>query len=86
MERFYGFDLGDAESAISRLEKKENKEPEILTINEARSFITAYALLKDGRILIGEIRMRSSVRNASRAVSWWTRIRSRMFPVLPRVF
>ena len=54
MERFYGFDLGDAESAISRLEKKENKEPEILTINEARSFITAYALLKDGRILIGE--------------------------------
>ena len=54
MERFYGFDLGDAESAITRLDKTKDIEPQVLTINETKSFITAYALLKDGKLLIGE--------------------------------
>ncbi|MBQ1482813.1 MAG: Hsp70 family protein [Erysipelotrichaceae bacterium] len=54
MDRFYGFDLGDAESAVSRLEKDKNEAPEILPVNEAKSFISAYALLKDGTLLIGE--------------------------------
>ena len=54
MERFYGFDLGDAESAITRFEKNKDTVPEVLTVNEAKSFITAYALLKDGKLLIGE--------------------------------
>ena len=54
MDRFYGFDLGDAESAVSRLDKNENDVPEILPVNEAKSFISAYALLKDGTLLIGE--------------------------------
>ena len=30
MERFYGFDLGDAESAVSRLEKGSTEAPEQL--------------------------------------------------------
>ena len=54
MKRFYGFDLGDAESAITRYEKDKDTIPEVLTVNDAKSFITAYALLKNGKLLIGE--------------------------------
>ncbi len=54
MDRFYGFDLGDAESAVTRLDKNEDLTPVVLSINEAKSFITAYALLRDGKLLIGE--------------------------------
>ena len=54
MDRYYGFDLGDAESAISRLTRKGDGEPEILPVRDAGSFITAYAQLMNGEILIGE--------------------------------
>lgn len=54
MERFYGFDLGDAESAITRLDKSNDPVPQVLTIVDTKSFITAYALLRDGKLLIGE--------------------------------
>ena len=53
MDRYYGFDLGDAESAVARLEK-EDSEPEILTVQDEKSFITAFAQLKDGQLLVGE--------------------------------
>ena len=55
MERFYGFDLGDAESAVARTNKDSGtEEPKILPVGDAQSFITAYARLADGRLLIGE--------------------------------
>ena len=54
MKRFYGFDLGDAESAVALLEKDKETVPEILEIEGVRSFITAYAALSDGTLLIGE--------------------------------
>ena len=54
MDRYYGFDLGDAESAVTRFDKNNDTAPEVLRINEAKSFITAYALLRDGKLLIGE--------------------------------
>ena len=54
MEKYYGFDLGDAESAISRLSRKDAGEPTILPIQEAGSFITAYAQLDSSEIRIGE--------------------------------
>ena len=54
MDIFYGFDLGDAESAIAKLDRTKDASPEILTIQEAKSFITAYALSKDGKLIIGE--------------------------------
>lgn len=54
MDIFYGFDLGDAESAIAKLDRTKDSSPEILTIQEAKSFITAYALSKDGKLIIGE--------------------------------
>ena len=54
MKRFYGFDLGDAESAVSLLEKNSEIPPTIIEIEGNRSFITAYAALSDGTLLIGE--------------------------------
>lgn len=54
MERYYGFDLGDAESAIACLKRGDTGVPEILPVREAGSFITAYAQLENGELLIGE--------------------------------
>ena len=54
MRRFYGFDLGDAESAVSLLEKNSDIPPTILEIEGVKSFITAYAAMPDGTLLIGE--------------------------------
>ena len=54
MEKYYGFDLGDAESAVSRLGRGDEGEPVILPVREAGSFITAYAQLDSGELLIGE--------------------------------
>ena len=54
MDRFFGFDLGDAESAISRLSRNGQNVPEVLSIGGVKSVITAYALLRTGELLIGE--------------------------------
>ena len=54
MDKFYGFDLGDAESAVSRLNKADQLSPEMLTVAGEQSFITAYAKLTSGELLIGE--------------------------------
>ena len=54
MDRFFGFDLGDAESAVARLAKDDQVAPEMLTVVGEQSFITAYAQLNSGELLIGE--------------------------------
>ena len=54
MDRFFGFDLGDAESAVARLSKEDQVVPEMLTVVGEQSFITAYAQLSSGELLIGE--------------------------------
>ena len=54
MERFFGFDLGDAESAVTRLKNDSSAVPEVLSVRDAKSFITAYARLVNQDILIGE--------------------------------
>ena len=54
MDRYYGFDLGDAESAVSYLNKKDAAAPRVLTVREEKSFVTAYARLRTGELLIGE--------------------------------
>ncbi len=54
MDLYYGFDLGDAESAVTRLKKEDQAEPEVLSIQGSRSFVTAYALKRSGELLIGE--------------------------------
>ncbi|MBE6129140.1 MAG: hypothetical protein E7185_07680 [Erysipelotrichaceae bacterium] len=53
MDKYYGFDLGDAESAVSCLHK-DGGEPEMCTVQDEKSFITAFAQLKDGQLLVGE--------------------------------
>ena len=37
MDRYYGFDLGDAESAVSCLNKSDAGVPRIITVGEAGS-------------------------------------------------
>lgn len=54
MDRYFGFDLGDAESAISRLSREGQEVPEMIRICDTESFITAYAMLADGSWRIGE--------------------------------
>ena len=54
MERFFGFDLGDAESAVAVLSTELGAQPEILSVRDAKSMITAYARLKNQELLIGE--------------------------------
>ena len=54
MDRYYGFDLGDAESAVSCLNKNDAGVPRIITVGEAGSFVTAYARLRNGALVIGE--------------------------------
>lgn len=54
MDRYFGFDLGDAESAVTCLKKEEKTEPRVVPVREAGSFITAYARLRTGELLIGE--------------------------------
>ncbi|MBR0127096.1 MAG: Hsp70 family protein [Firmicutes bacterium] len=54
MDRFFGFDLGDAESAIARLYKEDQVVPEMIPVVGEKSFITAYAQQTSGEILIGE--------------------------------
>lgn len=54
MEKFYGFDLGDAESAITRLSGKREAVPEVIPVRDAGSFVTAYAQLPNGELIIGE--------------------------------
>ena len=54
MDRFFGFDLGDAESAVARLEKEDQAAPEMLPVQGSKSFITAYAVLAGGEFAIGE--------------------------------
>ena len=54
MDRFFGFDLGDAESAIARLYKEDQVVPEMITVAGEKSYITAYAQLNSGELIIGE--------------------------------
>lgn len=54
MERFFGFDLGDAESAIARLSIDGQREPEMVKVCDEASFITACATLLNGELQIGE--------------------------------
>ena len=54
MNFYYGFDLGDAESAIASLQGEDQAEPVICPLEGEKSFVTAYAHDEGGRLLIGE--------------------------------
>lgn len=54
MEYFYGFDLGDAESAVAVSEREDVTPPRILPVGGDDSFITAYAVNDKGQLILGE--------------------------------
>ena len=58
---YWGFDLGDGESAIARVSEDRMKMPEIMEVEGNKVFITAWALMKNGEVRIGE--------NAAKAAS-----------------
>lgn len=54
MIKYLGFDLGDGESSMTYIEDDNTLEPIIISVEGAKSFISAVARQKDGNILIGE--------------------------------
>ena len=67
MDRYYGFDLGDAESAVTYLKKDEKGEPNVVPVREAGSFITAYAA---SRAVFSQIPPVHAMSKASQAAFW----------------
>ena len=70
---FWGFDLGDGESAVARTGEGERSAPEIMEVEGRKVFLTAWALMKSGEVRIGEnaaksaaVAMRSAARFKSR--------------------
>ena len=70
---YWGFDLGDGESAIARVSEDRRKTPEILEVEGNRVFITAWALMKNGEVRIGE----NAAKAASAALRSAVRFKSR---------
>ncbi len=54
MTVFFGFDLGDAESAVAVYDTNNGGAPQIADLAGVKSLVTAYAYTKDGQLLIGE--------------------------------
>lgn len=54
MRKHYGFDVGDAESAVAVTYEGTGSEPEILPVEGAKSFISAFAVTRSGDTIIGE--------------------------------
>ncbi|MBO4360421.1 MAG: Hsp70 family protein, partial [Eubacteriaceae bacterium] len=52
--KYYGFDLGDAECALSVKSEGSQKEPSVIPVHGTKSFISAYATSHSGEVIIGE--------------------------------
>lgn len=66
---YWGFDLGDGESAIARTGETGQATPEIMDVEGNKVFITAWALMKNGEVRIGERAAKSAaaaMRSAAR--------------------
>ena len=70
---YWGFDLGDGESAVARVNGEGLTAPEIVEIDGRRVVITAWAVMKSGEVRIGE----SAARSASAAIRSAARFKSR---------
>lgn len=70
---YWGFDLGDGESAIARVEGEGSALPEITEINGKKVLISAWAVMKSGEVRIGE----SAARSAASAIRSATRFKSK---------
>ena len=69
---YWGFDLGDGESAVARVDGEQGL-PEIVEIEGKKVVITAWAVMKNGEVRIGE----NAARSASTASRSAARFKSR---------
>ena len=66
---YWGFDLGDGESAVARVSGEGLGAPEIVEIDGRKVVITTWAVMKNGEVRIGERAARSAaaaIRSAAR--------------------
>ena len=69
MMQYWGFDLGDGESAVARVGSGESRVPEIVDIDGKKVVITVWAVMPNGEVRIGDNAARSAaaaVRSAAR--------------------
>ena len=57
---YWGFDLGDGESAVARVQGEGHDTPEVVEIDGRKVVITAWAVMKNGEVRIGERAARSA--------------------------
>ena len=69
---YWGFDLGDGESSVARVDS-ERGLPEIVEIEGKKIVITAWAVMKNGEVRVGE----NAARSASAAIRSAARFKSR---------
>ncbi|MBR3294597.1 MAG: Hsp70 family protein [Oscillospiraceae bacterium] len=69
MMTYWGFDLGDGESTVARVQAEGQTRPEIVPVDGSPVLITAWALMKNGELRIGERAAKSAsaaLRSAAR--------------------
>ncbi len=69
MMYYWGFDLGDGESALARVDGEGQSYPEIIEVDGKKITITVWAVMRSGEVRIGENAARSAsaaVRSAAR--------------------
>ena len=74
---YWGFDLGDGESAIARVSSEGGDFPEITEINGKKILVSAWAVMKSGEVRIGE----SAAKSAASAIRSATRFKSKFLDV-----
>lgn len=70
---YWGFDLGDGESAVARVGGGESRFPEIVEVDGKKIVITVWAVMPNGEVRIGD----SAARSASAAVRSAARFKRR---------
>lgn len=70
---YWGFDLGDGESAVARVDGENGSLPEIVEINGKKVLISAWAVMKSGEVRIGE----SAAKSAASAMRSAARFKSK---------
>ena len=70
---YWGFDLGDGESAVARVGSGESRYPRIVEVDGRKITITVWAVMANGEVRIGE----NAARSAAAAVRSAARFKSR---------
>ncbi len=70
---YWGFDLGDGESAIAKVGSGESRYPSIVEVDGRKITITVWAVMANGEVRIGE----NAARSAAAAVRSAARFKSR---------